>query len=56
MTTWALVLILNFGTPQQSERIVGERLSWEQCFMRGAVETRNNRGSAMRCERRDMRA
>lgn len=50
--TWALVLILHFGTPQAHEVTVTHRLpSWEACMLRAVHEIKLRRNqSAFRCE------
>jgi len=59
MSTWTLILLLNFGTPQQTEIVLLERVTWEHCIARGFAEIRK-RGplvaTAVRCEPGNVKA
>lgn len=35
MGNWTLIAVLFMGTPQQTEREIGYRLTWEQCVELG---------------------
>lgn len=59
MPTWTLVLLLNFGTPQQTEVVVLERVTWEHCIARGFAEIRRRAlltPTGVRCEPGNIRA
>ena len=54
LTTWTLVLILSFGTAQQEERVIGQRIpSWDECMARAFHELRwfkHRQPYGVRCE------
>ena len=59
MPTWKLILLLNFGTPQQTEIVLLERVTWEQCIARGFAEIRRRAlviPTGVRCESGDIGA
>lgn len=50
--TWALVLILQFGTPYAREITVTHYRTWEMCILRAVHEVRTRKGvTGVRCER-----